>query len=91
MAKRDLKAGEVVDELGGYLAYGECEDAAETAQNRHLPIGVAVGTRLRRDIAKDAVLTYDDVELPEGRLVDRYRAEQDALFAAPAPVSAAVG
>lgn len=81
VAKRDLKAGEVIDELGGYLAYGECEDAAETARARHLPIGVAVGTTLKRDIAKDAVLTYDDVALPEGRLVDRLRREQDAMFA----------
>lgn len=85
VAKRDLKAGEVIDELGGYLAYGECEDAGEAARARHLPIGVAVGTTLKRDLPKDAVLGYDDVALPEGRLVDRYRAEQDALFAAPAP------
>lgn len=80
VAKRDLKAGEVIDELGGYMAYGECEDAAETAKAGHLPIGVAVGATLKRDIAKDAVLTYADVELPAGRLVDRLRAEQAALF-----------
>lgn len=80
IAKRDLKAGEVIDELGGYLVYGECEDAAETAKASHLPIGVAVGARLKRDIARDAVLTYADVELPAGRLVDKLRAEQAALF-----------
>lgn len=80
VAKRDLKAGEVIDELGGYMAYGECEDAAETAKASHLPIGVAVGATLKRDIAKDAVLTYADVELPAGRLVDKLRAEQAALF-----------
>jgi predicted homoserine dehydrogenase-like protein len=90
VAKRDLKAGEVIDELGGYLAYGECEDAGEAARARHLPIGVAAGTKLRRDLPRDAVLSYDDVELPDGRLVDRYRAEQDALFAAPAPAPAFV-
>lgn len=80
VAKRDLKAGEVVDALGGYLVYGEAEDAAETAKAGHLPIGVAVGATLVRDVARDAVLTYADVELPEGRLVDRLRAEQAALF-----------
>ena len=84
VAKRDLKAGEVVDELGGYLVYGEAEAAAETARGGHLPIGVAVGTRLVRDVAKDAVLTYADVALPEGRLVDRLRAEQATLFGLPA-------
>ena len=80
VAKRDLKAGEVVDELGGYLVYGEAEAAAETARGGHLPIGVAVGARLTRAVAKDAVLTYADVELPEGRLVDQLRAEQARLF-----------
>jgi predicted homoserine dehydrogenase-like protein len=80
VAKRDLKAGEVVDELGGYLVYGEAEAAADTARGGHLPIGVAVGATLTRDVAKDAVLTYADVALPEGRLVDRLRAEQAAMF-----------
>ena len=46
VAKRDLKAGEVVDELGGYLVYGEAEAAADTARGGHLPIGVAVGAKL---------------------------------------------
>jgi predicted homoserine dehydrogenase-like protein len=81
VAKRDLAAGEVIDELGGYLVYGEAEAAAETARAGNLPIGVAIGCRLARAVAKDRVLTYADVELPAGRLVDRYRAEQDALFA----------
>jgi predicted homoserine dehydrogenase-like protein len=81
VAKRDLAAGEVVDELGGYLVYGEAEAAAETAAGGHLPIGVSIGAKLLRPVAKDAVLTYADVELPPGRLVDKLRAEQAALFA----------
>lgn len=80
VAKRDLAAGEVVDELGGYLVYGEAEAAAETAKAGNLPIGVAVGAKLLRPVPKDRVLTYADVELPEGRLLDRLRAEQAALF-----------
>ena len=80
LAKRDLKAGETIDELGGYTVYGEAETAAATARGGLLPIGVAVGAKLRRDLAKDAVLTYADVEIPEGRLVDRLRREQDAMF-----------
>ena len=38
------------------------------------------GCRLTRDIAKDAVITYDDVVLPAGRLADRLRAEQYRKF-----------
>ena len=33
-----------------------------------------------RAVAKDAVLTYDDVELPSGRVADRLRAEQYTHF-----------
>ncbi|MCB1351990.1 MAG: NAD(P)-dependent oxidoreductase [Rhodobacteraceae bacterium] len=80
LAKRDLKAGEAIDELGGYTVYGEAEAAGITARDNLLPIGVAVGATLKRDLPKDAVLTYADVELPEGRLVDRLRLEQAAMF-----------
>jgi predicted homoserine dehydrogenase-like protein len=80
LAKRDLKAGETIDELGGYTVYGEAETALATARGGLLPIGVAVGATLRRDLPKDAVLTYADVEIPEGRRVDRLRREQDAMF-----------
>ena len=80
LAKRDLAEGEEIDELGGYTVYGEAETAGRTAADALLPIGVAVGARLRRPVAKDTALTYADVILPEGRLVDRLRTEQAALF-----------
>ena len=79
-AKRDLKAGEVVDGLGGYMTYGQCEAHAIARAEDLLPMGLAEGCRLKRDLPKDAVLTRADVELPSGRLVDRLRAEQDAAF-----------
>lgn len=81
VAKRDLAADEIIDELGGYTVYGEAERADVTSRDRLLPIGVAVGARLRRHVKKDAVLTYADVHLPQGRLVDRLREEQRQLFA----------
>jgi predicted homoserine dehydrogenase-like protein len=80
-AKRDLRAGETIDGLGGYGTYGQCENADVVARERLLPIGVAEGCRLVRDVATDAVLTYDDVTLPPGRLVDRLRDEQAAMVA----------
>lgn len=78
VAKTDLPAGTIIDGLGGYQSYGVAERADVTASERLLPIGIAEGCRTLRDIAKDEVLTYDDVELPAGRLVDRLRAEQAA-------------
>jgi predicted homoserine dehydrogenase-like protein len=80
-AKIDLKAGETIDALGGYLTYGLAENSDVTTAENLLPIGLAEGCKLKRNVSKDAVLTYDDVELPEGRLCDRLRAEQNAYFA----------
>jgi predicted homoserine dehydrogenase-like protein len=78
VAKTDLPAGTVIDGLGGYHSYGVAERADVTASERLLPIGIAEGCRTLRDIAKDEVLTYGDVELPAGRLVDQLRTEQAA-------------
>ena len=70
----------MLDGLGGYHTYGQAERADITAREKLLPMGVAVGCTLIRDIPKDQVLTYEDVILPEGRLIDQLRAEQTAYF-----------
>jgi predicted homoserine dehydrogenase-like protein len=79
-AKTDLKAGDVLDGIGYYMTYGQCENADVVRAERLLPMGVSMGCRLKRDISKDQVITYDDVELPPGRLCDRLREEQNAHF-----------
>jgi predicted homoserine dehydrogenase-like protein len=80
VAKRDLKAGEILDDYGMYMTYGEAVNADEMCRKRYLPEGLVEGCVLRRDIPKDAVITYDDIELPPGRLADRLRAEQYRVF-----------
>jgi predicted homoserine dehydrogenase-like protein len=79
-AKTDLRAGSRIDGFGHYMTYGLAENADAVERRRLLPIGVAEGCRIRRDIAKDQVLTYDDIELPRGRVIDRLREEQRARF-----------
>jgi predicted homoserine dehydrogenase-like protein len=79
-AKTVLSAGHLIDGLGGYDTYGVAETAAATADEGLLPMGVAEGCRLVRDIARDEVLTYADVELPAGRLVDDLRGQQSQRF-----------
>lgn len=76
VAKQDLRAGQTVDGLGGYDTYGVAERADVTAAQDLLPMGVAEGCVLLRDVARDEVLTYADVRLPPGRLVDALRVEQ---------------
>jgi predicted homoserine dehydrogenase-like protein len=80
VAKRDLKAGEVLDDYGMYMTYGEAVNVGEMSEKRYLPEGLVEGCKLTRDIKKDDVLTYDDVELPLNRLADRLRAEQYRHF-----------
>lgn len=81
-AKRDLEAGHTIDGLGGYDTYGVAENYPLSRAENLLPIGLAEGCKLRRAVAQDAVLSYADVEVPDGRIGDRLRAEQDELFPA---------
>ena len=80
VAKRDLEAGEVLDEYGNYMTYGEAANVEEMSTMRYLPEGLVEGCRLKRAIRRDEVLTYDDVELPSGRIADSLRAEQYRHF-----------
>jgi predicted homoserine dehydrogenase-like protein len=80
VAKRDLRAGEVLDDYGMYMTYGEAVNSAEMSGNRYLPEGLVEGCVLTRDIPKDSVITYDDVTLPPNRLADQLRAEQYRVF-----------
>jgi predicted homoserine dehydrogenase-like protein len=73
VAKTDLRAGTVLDGIGGYHTYGVCENVREAVGARMLPMGLSEGCRLLRDIACDEVIGYDDVEVPAGRLVDEVR------------------
>ncbi|MPQ97948.1 NAD(P)-dependent oxidoreductase [Modestobacter sp. I12A-02628] len=93
LAKTDLAAGTELDRPGGYHYYGEAERADVTHRDGLLPVGLAEGAVLLRDVARDEVIGYADVRLPEGRLVDRLRAEQDTMFfgSAAATAVAALG
>jgi predicted homoserine dehydrogenase-like protein len=79
-AKIDLKAGQILDGLGHYMTYGLCENSRQVIQDNLLPIGLAEGCRLKTDIPKDRVLTYDDVDVPPDRLCDKLRKEQNSHF-----------
>lgn len=79
-AKTDLEAGTVLDALGGYSTYGEAENSDVTRRERLLPIGLAEDCRLVRPVGKDQTLTLDDVDVPEGRLIDALWNEQNEYF-----------
>lgn len=80
IAKRDLKAGEILDDYGMYMTYGEAVNADEMCRNHYLPEGLVEGCVLKRDVAKDSVITYEDAQLPADRVADQLRAEQYRRF-----------
>ena len=85
-AKRDLKAGEVLDGMGGFTCYGLIDAYEVTQEHQLLPMVLSGGCVLKRNIPQDQAISYSDVELPTGKLSDRLRAEQTAMFPAGALV-----
>lgn len=76
MAKRDLEAGERLDGIGGFCAYGLIENAAEARAADALPIGLSENCVLRRDKKKDDVVSFADVVLPAGSRAEALWREQ---------------
>ena len=56
-SKIDLKVGQVLDRIGHYMTYGLCENSNIVISQNLLPMGLAEGCALKRDIPKDRVLT----------------------------------
>ena len=76
VAKRDLKAGERLDGVGGFCSYGLIDNTSPARAVAAIPISLSEGCVLRRDVAKDRVISFGDVDQPGGRLVDTLWKEQ---------------
>jgi len=61
VAKRDLKAGETLDGVGGFCTYGLIENRSAARESNALPISLSEGCVLSRDVAKDQVVSIDDI------------------------------
>jgi len=81
LAKRDLRAGETLDGIGGFCTYGAIDNEAVVRRENLLPMGLSEGAVLTRDMPKDEAISYDDVEMPDERLSDRLYWEQGNHFA----------
>jgi predicted homoserine dehydrogenase-like protein len=89
VAKRDLKAGEPLDGIGGFCTYGLIDNALTARAEDALPIGLSEDCVLRRDVAKDAVISFKDVVARPGGLVEVLWREQNAFWpSAPRAVEA---
>lgn len=79
-AKRDLKAGEKLDGEGGFMVYGKLMPAEDSLRIEGLPIGLAHGLILKREVRKDQGLSWADVEFSDKSQVVAVRREMEAIF-----------
>jgi predicted homoserine dehydrogenase-like protein len=86
IAKRNLRTGERLDGVGGFCTYGLIDNASVARATAALPITLSEGCVLRRDIPKDQMISFDDVERPSGELIELVEglwAEQNARWPQP--------
>jgi predicted homoserine dehydrogenase-like protein len=81
VAKRPLKAGERLDDFGGFTFFGVMDRAEAALELNALPVGLAPGAQLLRPVPQGAILTWEDVRLDEESPVVRLRRLQDAPLA----------
>ena len=80
-AKRNLKAGEMLDGEGGYTVYGKLSPAADALAAGGLPLGLAHGVKLTRAVAKGCAVTWQDVAAIDNEAA-HFRREMEQSFAA---------
>ncbi|MFN3347741.1 NAD(P)H-dependent oxidoreductase [Pseudorhodoplanes sp.] len=82
-AKRDLKAGEILDGEGGFCVWGKQTPAQASLDAGCLPLGLAHHVRLNRDIAEGSALHWRDVDYDASDLAVKTRREMEAAFGRP--------
>ena len=79
-AKRDLKAGEVLDGEGGFTVWGKLYPAQSSLVLGGLPVGLAHGVKLKSDIQANAPVCWQDVEVDETHAAVKFRRDMEAAF-----------
>jgi predicted homoserine dehydrogenase-like protein len=80
-AKRDLKAGEVLDGEGGACVWGKLLPARTSLEIGGLPIGLTSRAPLVRDVRAGQCVTWDDIRVDTTDASYRYRREMETIFA----------
>jgi len=79
-AKRNLKAGEILDGEGGFCVWGRQIPAQRSLDLGLLPLGLAQGVKLKRDIAAGESLRWSDAGFDDSDLAVRIRREMELAF-----------
>jgi predicted homoserine dehydrogenase-like protein len=83
VAKKNLKAGEILDGGGGYTVYGLVERAEVARNDGLLPLGFAHGIPVLRDIPRDAPIRQEDVRVDTRSFLYQLRQLQDTIQSEP--------
>ncbi len=75
-AKSDLKAGDWLDGEGGYATWAKAIPATISTRIDALPMGLAHKVKLKRDVPRDTIVTYTDVDIVDDLDVVDLRREQ---------------
>jgi predicted homoserine dehydrogenase-like protein len=79
-AKRDLKAGELLDGEGGFCVWGKQTPAEVSLRDELLPLGLAHNVKLKRDVAEGGALKWADVAYDPNDAAVKVRREMEAAF-----------
>ncbi|NIH79703.1 NAD(P)H-dependent oxidoreductase [Amycolatopsis viridis] len=80
VAKRNLAAGERIDGIGGDTVYGITDSADAARSGGHVPLGLAAGARVLRDVPAGTVLTSADIAVDETTTIASLRRLQERLL-----------
>jgi predicted homoserine dehydrogenase-like protein len=81
IAKRDLKVGEIAGEIGSADIFGRTYIFEEAHAQKAIPLGLAPGGKVQKDIAKGDLLTEDNFAPNSAKFVYELRKVQDAQLA----------
>ena len=62
VAKKDLRAGEILDGEGGFTVWGKLSPASDSLQKDALPLGLTEGCKLKEDVKKGQVIGRSSIE-----------------------------
>ncbi len=80
VAKKNLVSGDILDGEGGDAAFGKMVRASDSLKGKYLPMGLSSGAKITKAVAKDSIVTYDDVALDQNKLSYKLRKQVEDQF-----------
>jgi len=81
VAKRDLSAGVRIDGIGSADIYGRIYTYAEAQKQKAVPLGIASGGTVTRNVAKGQILSHANFAPNDSTFICKLRQQQDAWLA----------